>query len=96
MFEWNYEKVKHNIDAIEREILDLDTRYSTTKTILDSVRAIRDGVLELKLRYNTGVRTKGKWIIDEDGMTYCSCCQAPKIQTYDNFCGNCGADMGKL
>lgn len=96
MFEWNYDNAKYNADAIEREILNLDTRYSTTKNILDSVRVIRENILELKLRYNTGVRTKGKWVIEEDGNCYCSNCHTPKIQTYENFCAHCGADMGKL
>lgn len=96
MFEWNYDNAKYNADAIEREILNLDTRYSTTKNILDSVRVIRESILELKLRYNTGVRTKGKWVTEEDGNCYCSNCRAPKIQTYENFCAYCGADMGKL
>ena len=69
MFDWNYDNVITNVEKMEKEILALDTRYSTTKSFLDSIEIVRRSV---------------------------SCCHAPKIQTYDNFCGNCGADMGKL
>ena len=96
MFDWNYDNVITNVEKMEKEILALDTRYSTTKSFLDSIEIVRRSVEELNRRRNTGVRTTGKWVTEEDGMTYCSCCHAPKIQAYDNFCGNCGADMGKL
>lgn len=96
MFDWNYDSVIMNVEKMKKEILALDTRYSTTKNFLDSIEIVKRSVEELNRRRNIGVRTKGKWIEEEDGVTYCSCCRAPKIQTYDNFCGNCGADMGKL
>lgn len=96
MFDWNYNCVMTNIEKMRKEILDLDTRYSTTKNFLNSIEIVERSVEELNRRRNVGVRTKGKWVEEEDGVTYCSCCRAPKIQTYDNFCGNCGADMGKL
>lgn len=96
MFDYNYNNIKLNLQGMEDEILELDTRYSTTKKILDHIRIVKESVEELNRRRNTGVRTKGRWETSEDGVTYCSRCQAPKIQTYDNFCGNCGADMGKL
>lgn len=96
MFNWNYEIVMTNIEEMKREILALDTRYSTTKYFLDSIDTVKRSVEALKIRYNTGIRVKGHWIDDENGHQYCSNCQATKIQVNDNFCGNCGADMGKL
>lgn len=96
MFDWNYNNVMTNVEKMEKEILDLDTRYSTTKNFLNSIETVRRSVEELNRRRNTGVRTKGKWVEEEDGMIYCSCCRAPKVQTYKNFCANCGADMGEL
>ena len=96
MFIWNYDNVKLNINTIREELIDLDARYSTTNKVLNSVRVIEESVEELRRRYNTGIRVKGRWIDTEDGHQYCSNCQAAKIQVNDNFCGNCGADMGKL
>ena len=96
MFDDNDNSVMTNIEKMRKEILDLDTRYSTTKSFLNSIETVEKSVDELYKRRNTGVRTKGNWVVEEDGITYCSCCGAPKIQTYVSFCGNCGADMGKL
>lgn len=96
MFDYNYNNVMAHIKEMRKAILDLDTRYSTTKTFLDSLEITSRSIEELNRRRNVGVRTKGEWVIEDDGNCYCSSCRAPKIQTYDNFCGNCGADMGKL
>ena len=96
MFDYNYSNVMAHIERMRKSILELDTRYSTTKAFLDSLEVTTKSIEELNRRRNIGVRTKGKWVEEEDGNCYCSNCRAPKIQTYDNFCGNCGADMGKL
>jgi hypothetical protein len=96
MFDYNYTNVMAHIEEMRRTILDLDPKYSTAKTFLDCLNVTERGVKELNERRNTGVRTKGKWVIEDDGNCYCSNCRVPKIQTYENFCGNCGADMGKL
>ena len=96
MFIWNYDNVKFNIDKIRKELLDLDARYSTTKAILDQIGVIEASVDNLKKEFNTGIRTKANWAKDENGNEYCSSCQCTKIQVRDNFCANCGADMGKL
>lgn len=96
MFDYHYNNVIAHIEKMREVILDLDTRYSTTKTFLDSLEVTERSVEELNRRRNTGVRVKGKWDIDEIGNCYCTNCRAPKIQTYENFCANCGADMGKL
>lgn len=96
MFDYNYSNAMTQLERMKKTILDLDTRYSTTKTFLDSLEITTRSVERLNRIINSGVRTKGKWITEDDGNCYCSNCRAPKIQTYDNFCGNCGAEMGKL
>ena len=96
MFNWDYDNVKFNLTTIRNELIDLDARYSTTSKVLNSVRIIEESVDALKRKYNTGIRVKGHWIDDGDGHQYCSNCQSAKIQVNDNFCGKCGADMGKL
>ena len=46
MFNWNYENVMANIEEMKREILALDTRYSTTKYFLDSIDTVKRSVEE--------------------------------------------------
>ena len=81
MFDYNYNSVMTHIEKMREAILDLDTRYSTTKTFLNSLEATERNIDELYTRRNTGVRTKGRWTTEIDGNCYCS---------------SCGADMGKL
>ena len=96
MFDWNYDNLKHHAEEMENKIIEEDFRYSVAKELLDHVRLIKEHADELKTRYNTCVRTKGVWEIDENGVCYCTKCRAPKTQVYENFCANCGAEMGKL
>lgn len=42
----------------------------------------------------TPTREKAKWIKLDNGFgCKCSHCNQPKSQLYENFCGNCGAEM---
>ena len=39
-------------------------------------------------------RLQGEWIVDNCGMYHCNHCMKEKQQLFNNFCANCGAQMG--
>jgi methionyl-tRNA synthetase len=36
-------------------------------------------------------RKQGKWLVNKDGITYCSKCES--LQYGGHYCSNCGAEM---